>query len=384
MSAMERVEPGAVIGPNVTRLRLERGLSQGQLADRLGISRLSLGKIERGLVTPRTKTLEALARALGAPVAELVTRVPALSNVRFRARRRVVSREQILAETSAWLSAYSWLEHELDAEVPFALQALIGRRDSPQNLAAAARAALQIRPEEPVRDVCGLLEDHGVKVLMLEKASDLFFGLSVGQRDGGPAVVVNTWDRISVERWIFTAVHELGHILMHIDAYDRKDATENVDEEKDADRFASHFLMPEDVFAKEWDETSGLAFVDRVFKIKRIFRVSYKTVLYRLRETRRMRDEVFAIFQKQYRDRVGHTLKKIDEPQALSEGEFRFNWNRSAELGDSLSKYDFVGDRLLRLVREALDKGVISLNRAGEILDRSPSEMRTLAGEWVH
>ncbi len=378
------MEPTAVIGPNVTRLRLGRGLSQAQLADQLGISRVSVGKIERGLVTPRAKTLDALARALGAPISELVTPVPALTNIRFRARRRVISREQILAETSSWLSAYSWLERELGAEAPFALQKLNGRRHSPQELATAARVALEIGADEPVRDVCGLLEDHGVKVLMLEKASELFFGLSVGGNDGGPAIVVNTWDRISVERWIFTAIHELGHILMHIDAYDRKEAAENVDEEKEADRFASYFLMPESSFAKEWDETAGLSFVNRVFKVKRIFRVSYKTVLYRLRESGRMGSDVFAIFQSQYRRRAGHTLKKVDEPEALSEGEFRFNWNRASELGDSLSKHDFVGDRLLRLVRQALENGVISQTRAGEILGRTPVEMRTLAAEWVH
>jgi len=28
------------------------------------------------------------------------------------------------------------------------------------------------------------------------------------------------WERLSVERWIFTAAHELGHLLLHLDAYD--------------------------------------------------------------------------------------------------------------------------------------------------------------------
>lgn len=46
--------------------------------------------------------------------------------------------------------------------------------------------------------------------------SDDFFGLSIGPADGGPAVVVNVWDGISVERWIFTAAHELGHLVLHL------------------------------------------------------------------------------------------------------------------------------------------------------------------------
>jgi len=57
-------------------------------------------------------------------------------------------------------------------------------------------------------DVCELLEDNGVKVYPLCIANDEFFGLSVAKDDGGPAVVVNVWERISVERWIFTAAHD--------------------------------------------------------------------------------------------------------------------------------------------------------------------------------
>ena len=375
--------PGEIIGPNVARLRVDRELSQAALARRAGISRISLGKIERGETTPRAKTVSALARALRASAADLATPVAPLNFVRFRAARRVNSREQILAETSAWLSAYSWLEKELGQERHFELQDLVGRSAAPAELAACAREGLGVGPREPVRDICGLLEDNGLKMLLLEKASDLFFGLSVGAADGGPAIVVNTWRRISVERWIFTAVHELGHILMHLDAFDRRQTDENVDEERQADRFASHFLMPEGVFEDEWRESGGLSFVERVFKVKRIFRVSYKTVLYRLRESGRMGSDVFAIFQAQYKRLAGRTLKKVDEPQALAEGEFRFNWSSAAELGDSLSKYDFVEDRLSRLVREALEKEIISLGRAAEILALPMTEMRELASTWV-
>lgn len=368
---------------NVARLRRDRALSQSALAEKAGISRVSLGKIERGSVAPRAGTISALARALEASTAELVTPVRPLAGVRFRARRRVNSREQILGETSGWLSAYSWLERELGVAQPFGLESLVGATIAPDELAAEARAILRVGPADPIRDVCGLLEENGVKMLMLEKASDRFFGLSVGQGDGGPAIVVNTWERISVERWIFTAVHELGHILMHMGAYSRVESDEIDGEEREADRFASHFLMPASAFAKEWDEAAGHPLVDRVFKVKRIFRVSYKTVLYRLRESGRVGPEVFQLFQQHYKRRAGHTLRKVDEPEALEKGEFRFNWSRASELGDSLSKYDFVGDRLSRLVREALETEVISLGRAAEILKLSVPEMRELASEWV-
>ena len=63
----------ACIAANVARLRLDRRLTQDQLAARAGISRMALGKIERGTVVPRARTLADLAAALAAPVGELVT-----------------------------------------------------------------------------------------------------------------------------------------------------------------------------------------------------------------------------------------------------------------------------------------------------------------------
>jgi Zn-dependent peptidase ImmA (M78 family) len=121
-----------------------------------------------------------------------------------------------------------------------------------------------IEPGESIRDLCGLLESSGIKVYPIRIASNDFFGLSVAPQDGGPAVVVNIWERISVERWIFSAVHELGHLLLHLDSFNVELEKENPEEEKEADLFAAHFLMPEEVFIKEWEEAKGLSLFDRV------------------------------------------------------------------------------------------------------------------------
>lgn len=375
---------GESIAANVARLRLDRQLTQGELARKAGLSRVALGKIERGAVVPRAQTLADLAKALGVPVAELVTPVRPLETVRFRAHARVHSREQILAEVGKWLDAYSALEADLGETRSFRFSAEPGQAKgrNPVEAAEAARAAVGLRPEEPVRDVCGLLEENGVKLLLLEKKSDSFFGLSVGERDGGPAVVVNTWDRISVERWIFTAAHELGHLLLHPAEYQR-DATDlPLPAERQADVFASHFLMPEAAFAKKWDETRGHPLLIRVLKIKRIFRVSYKTVLYRLIESERETKDVWPAFQRQHRSHFGKTLRKTEEPKALEKSEFAWNWSRAGE-PEGLSQHDFVEGRLSRLVRQALEQEHISLGRAAEILGLTREEMRKQAREWA-
>lgn len=371
-----------VVAANVARLRAERGITQAELADRADLSRVTLGKIERGEVLPRSDTLTDLARGLRVPVAELVTPTRPLPGVRFRAAKRVNTREQILAEIATWLDSYSWLEDQLETSSEFKLSKLVGSKADPVELAANARGQLRLDPKEPVRDICGLLEDSGVKLLLIRKATDSFFGLSVSSRGGGPAVVVNTWKRISVERWIFTGAHELGHILLHEKAYDRTRDQEDPEEEREADRFAAHFLMPEAGFSSEWDETRGLPLLDRVLKLKRIFRVSYKTVLHRLVESERESADVWKAFQVQHKRQFKSTLRKIDEPSRLQEGEFRLNWSSAGE-PDALSPYDFVQDRLLRLVRQALENDVISHGRAAEILAISRTEMRELANAWA-
>ena len=372
------------IAANIARLRLDRQLTQEEFAAKAGLSRVALGKIERGTVVPRARTLAVLATALAVPVGELVTPVRPLESVRFRARARVHAREQILAEVSKWLDAYANLETDLGEARPFLFRSKRAshRLSDPAEAARTARRAVGLRPREPVRDICGLLEENGVKLFLLETKRDSFFGLSVGARDGGPAVVVNTWDRISVERWIFTAAHELGHLLLHPSEY-RRDATElPVRAEREADAFASEFLMPETAFRSEWDETRGHPLLVRVLKVKRIFRVSYKTVLYRLVESGRETSDVWRAFQGQHRGYFGKTLRKADEPVALETSEFAWNWSRSGEPA-SLTRHDFVEDRLSRLVRQALERGRISLGRAAEIQGITREAMRKQARDWA-
>ena len=372
------------IAENVARLRLDHRLTQAALAERVGMSRVTLGKIERGVVLPRAETLTALARGLGVPVRDLVIRVRPLRSVRFRARSTMYGRGQTLAEVSRWLADYAGLEAELRKRRDFQLNHLCNPQSEgdPTELAHAVREAVGLASNAPVLNICGLLEDQGVKVLLLDKKNESFFGLSVGDADGGPAVVVNVWERISVERWIFTAAHELGHILLHRPEFE-PEKTEFPDEtEREADAFASEFLMPESAFETEWNATRGYPLLWRVLAVKRSFRVSYKTVLRRLVETQREDTQVWRAFQRQHRDRFGKTLKRQDEPEALQKSEFAWNWGRAGEPA-ALTEHDFRRDRLSRLVRRAIEEGNISLSRGAEILGFPLEEMRGWARDWA-
>jgi len=386
-----------VLSVNLRRYRSSKGLSQKALADRAQLSRVGYRDIESGKATPRLDSLQRISDALGVPVPDLLAPVRELTHVRFRAQKRMVTRENILADIARWLDDYEELEELLGARVEWALaevanQVCRSRKRGPalgKYAAGQARQALGLSSEDghehSIRDICGLLEHHGVKVMTAAVASEGFFGLSVGPADGGPAVLVNVWDRISVERWIFTAVHEVGHLLLHPTAYNIETTEVVEDDEKEADAFAGYFLMPDHLFQKEWHEARGLGLVPRVFKIKRIFKVSWQTVLYRVAAplAKAERSRLWAQFNAGYKRQYGQPLKRSREPKALDPCEFGGRpTDRGADEPARLLDEDFREDRLSRLVREAVEQEKISLGRAAEILRLDLADMRALANSW--
>lgn len=378
-----------IIGANLRRIREAKGLNQTQAAELAGISRLAYRNIENGESTPKVSTLQNIASGLGIKLQDLFIPVRTLEKVRFRALKRVNNRDHIITEVARWLEDYNYLENLLSEHVDYQFRELANRLSSMDSgplrairAAELARKELDLNAKEPIRDIAGLLEANGIKLYPVSLASDGFFGLSVSEEDGGPAVIVNVWERISVERWIFSAAHELGHLLLHLDAYHVDESTEDEDQEIEANVFASYFLMPEEAFESEWDDTYGLAFVDRVLKVKRMFQVSYKTVLYRLSE--KVGNSVWGKFQNAYKSRTGKTLSITEEPEALPPNKFLQSMSemlRSQE-PDSLSSSDFIEDRLSKLVRIAIEKDEITMSRGAEILRLDLEAMRERVSSW--
>jgi Zn-dependent peptidase ImmA (M78 family)/DNA-binding XRE family transcriptional regulator len=383
-----------ILSGNLQRLRHSQGLSQDKLASAAGISRIAYLNIERCQAEPRAETVRALAKALHVRVPELLVEAPVLKQVRFRSLKRLKRREQVLVEVGQKLRDFVELETQLkvtDRKDFDELRAVASRargRGMPA-VAAAMRAHFGLREDEPVHDICGLLEDQGIKVLSVSMATDAFLGLSVSEADGGPAVIVNTWDRLPVEHWIFSAAHELAHLLLHLQAYQVDEELENKDEERDADAFASHFLMPEAVFRREWDDTVGLPLFDRVLKVKRVFRVSWRTVLFRLSEGMsdpNQRKRLWIHFANAYKQINSKVLLKMDEPDGVGADAYRAlsDLHKAGPEPAGMDKHDFQGDRLWRLVRQATLGGDITLARGAEILGIKLNDMRDLAESWAN
>ena len=62
---------GETVAENLKRIRLERGLSQEELADLAEVNRNYIGMIERGENSPTVDMIERIAKALGTDPAGL-------------------------------------------------------------------------------------------------------------------------------------------------------------------------------------------------------------------------------------------------------------------------------------------------------------------------
>ena len=108
--------------------------------------------------------------------------------------------------------------------------------------------------------------------------------------------------------------------------------------------------MPDHIFKKELAEARGLSWFDRVFKLKRLFRVSYRTVLYRIAselpaEQKKM---VWIRFNAEFkRSNGGRSLPGTVEPEGLPpDAFFRRPADKGADEPERLDRHDFMQDRL--------------------------------------
>src|SRR5215208_7854757 len=177
----------AILGENLRRIRTAQGKSQGEIADAAGLSRVGYRNIESGAAAPRVDSLLRVAEALDVRLEDLLAPIRELKAVRFRADRKMTTRGELLADVARWLDDYDYLEELLKAKGPFAFASVrqkvarMAKAERAKTAATLAREAIGLSDMDSIRDICGLLEDHGVKVFTPQLASEGFFGLSVAE-----------------------------------------------------------------------------------------------------------------------------------------------------------------------------------------------------------
>lgn len=360
-----------VLAKNIYRLRKASGLNQGAVADKAGLSRAAYIAIEKGKSNARSETLHRIAGALGVNIRDLFVEMPELKHVRFRMKKvteqKRKAREQQIIKIAMWLKDYNFLEMKLGKKRPYKLSVL--KEKDPVKLAADVRALLKIKKDEPINDIYEVVNEAGIKLHLTEMPVDDFFGVSIGEGDGGPAISVNVSKGISIERQIFTIAHEMAHLILHGNSFKTDVFIDDKVEEDEANSFASYFLMPGEEFKNAFDRCRGMHWVDAVLTVKRYFRVSYRTVQMRLINIGMADSSIYQKFAVESKRMYGFNLKNHEEPVALKEP-------------DTSSSNIIMEERLHSLVREAVEKDIITISKAAEILNISHHEMNTLVNSW--
>lgn len=371
------------VAQNLIKLRVTNKYTQEYVAEKADISLLAYRNIESGKSKPNLSTLEKIANVYNANISDLLKETQQqISKVRFRAleKKNIRKREDIISEISLWIEKYNKLVNQLklNSNFEYKLADIENKTNNPIIMAQEARKALELSNDETVMDICNLIEfKAGIKIMAKQFNSDSFFGLSAEDIHGGKIIVVNTWDRISVERRIFSVAHELGHILMHFDNAQNDLISENSVEEKEANTFASHFLMPNSDFISVWNKSANCDFVDRVIRIKQIFRVSYQVVLYRLSEYVKENNidfNVWKTFGILYRRKYG---VKVDWKKEVAS-----NLDENSKELRALSNQFYSSGRLAELVKKAVDDNVISQIEAADILNIDTKIVSDFQKSW--
>lgn len=275
------------IGERLRDSRASAGLSQQDLADRVGLERSMISKLEKGIRRIDAVELTTIARTLDYPVTHFLSSAPEVVS-----RRTAITEQTGVGENTAERAAYrteallsQWLRDvrqliDLGALIP---RPLIRYPHSVLHQDDACAAALWLRSQlglgdEPIESLAQVCEQAGQFV-----AVDLLPSDGASLVDGDVAVaVVGAGQEPGRRR--STAAHELGHMVLG-DEYSNDLGVHASREQRESliEAFAAEFLLPSsgmrDVPVASGEEKRRQALV----RVAARYRVSWRLAVAQLR-----------------------------------------------------------------------------------------------------
>jgi len=293
----------------VTLARDSRGLTQTELATRLGIPQGTVSKIESGAMLIPPEFIQKISRELDYPE-PFFTQTDAVypfGSSTFYHRKLQSVTTGVLRRIEAKVNIYRFhitrllRATDLDARCAFRRVDADEHGGRIEEIAQLTRAAWKIAAG-PIENMVAVIENAGGIVVRFDFGTSKMFGLSEWIPPVPPLFFLNDNPQITSDRDRFTLAHELGHVLLH--------AQPNANMEREADRFAAEFLAPARDVRPHLNAPIRL---HTLGKLKPHWRMSMAALLYRARELKVVNDHQFRYLRIQ----LGQRGYRLREPPQL-------------------------------------------------------------------
>lgn len=343
------------IGDQIKAIRQTKGMKQGALARRLGMTAAQLCRIEGGKHDPSIKTITRVAKVLGVSAAELMSGVKQSANTvppcssdntrnyalnetteapsadSLQPIRETAESEKelksILRQLQQKDAEYTSIENELGITSATTLQLVhpfTPDERGAEILARTLRTSCDVG-SAPFADLVGLLESRNVRIVMvrcsLEIQSRAFYNTDTH------VLMIAVNRKLTPERQLYRIAYELGYACVFGSTGFTKVA-ESPTLHRFIRRFAAAFLMPEDAVRTL---TTHLALgptnwtMSLLLQLKCRFGVSAETFAHRLEKIgvmapalrKRFKEELRNYYEEHGNAEPGPTLKPLQADSRL-------------------------------------------------------------------
>lgn len=310
------------LGIRLQQARKAAGLSLRAFGDIVGLSHAAIKKYEDGQVYPSSEILIKLAKALNVRVDFFFRPVKvSLGKIKFRKRKELSAK----AEDAITFDVQGQIERRFELEnlyptspvpvftLPLDFPKKIISHEEIETASVQLRHFLQLGLA-PIHDLIDALEDHGVRVFIIDTDEKHFDGLSTSIHDQPIIVVSAGWPG---DRQRFSLAHELAHYVL------ANRLSQHVDEEEACNRFAGAFLIPKDALIKAIGKSRLAIDWQELLLLKEQFQISIGSICHRLIDLKIISGAYYKRLMTQFRQRGWH--KKEPGPQIPSEKAHAFN-----------------------------------------------------------
>lgn len=329
--------------------RIRATLSQDQLVEKMNniVSKNAISKYEKGNMLPDSQVLIGLANALDVKTDYFFREFNVeIENIEFRKKKLAVKKVNAIKENVIDIvERYLELEQFLDITSTFNNPIKDFKIYNNNDIEGAVNHLLNAWQlgHNSLSNVIELLEDKHLKVIEIDAPLE-FDGFS-GWADGTfPVIVLNK--NYGLERKRFIALHELGHLVLQINADYESKIVERI-----CNHFAGAMLMPEKTFAMEFGGRRSSISLNELIAMKEEYGISIQAIMARAKVAGFITDFQY----KKFRLYISN--------------------NREEDgLGNYIGRES--SHRFKQLLYRAASEGIISMSKAANLSNQKLAEFR--------